>query len=142
MELGLLEILVTALVSILSGGGLVVWYREYGEQKAQDGDHSLDVAGVFQQRLQRVEDRLDEQNKQIRHLQKRESRLVAEVRVLVTRIGTLLMRLSQHEDISESERQQYLELAVDLYAQPHAGDRQAGEEPLYDEQETSDQPVP
>jgi len=141
MEFGLLESIITALVTLLSAGGAVVWYKEYGEQKVQDGDYNLDVVDVFQQRLQRVEDRLDEQSKQIRHLQKRESRLVAEVRVLITRIDTLLRRLSQHEDISESERQQYLELAVDLYTQPHAGAGQAGEEPLYEE-ESSDQPVP
>jgi len=135
--MGLLEIIITSIVTALSAGGAVVWYREYGEQQADKGDHSLDVAGVFQQRLQRVEDRLDEQSKQIRRLQKRESRLVAEVRVLITRIDTLLRRLAQHEDISESERQQYLELAIDLYA---SDDDQAGEEPLYEE--TSDQPVP
>jgi len=117
MTIGLLEIAITSIVTALSAGGAVVWYKEWGEQRAQGDDHSLDVVAIFRDRMQRVEDRVETQSTQIRALQQRESKLVAEVRVLVVRIDTLLRRLSQHEEISEKERREYLDLAVDLYTQ-------------------------
>lgn len=116
MEIGLLELIITSIVTALSAGGAVVWYKEYGEQQNDQHEQSLDVAAIFKDRMRRVEDRLQRQEKRLRKLEQRESRLVAEVRVLITRIDTLLRRLAEHEEISDEERQEYLELAIDLYA--------------------------
>ena len=115
MTFGLLEIIITSLVTALSAGGAVVWYKEYNERQGAKHDQSLDVASIFKERMRRVEDRVDTQGVRIRQLEKRESRLVAEVRVLVTRIDTLLNRLAEHEDITDEERDEYLDLAVELY---------------------------
>lgn len=110
----MLEVVITAIVSVLGGGGAVVWYKEFNERANSKDDHSLNVANserefirMLNSRLETVEAKLETQQKQMMKIQRDKSSLVADVRVLVERVRVLLSRLSSYEEIPEEERKRW-----------------------------------
>ena len=107
--------IITAVITALGSGGAVVWYKTWSSHDLQEEDQEYSQAAeLYGRRLEAVEARLDTQSDKIQRLQKRESRLAAEIRVLVTRIEMLLRRLGNYEDLTEAEWEGWVQTEVDL----------------------------
>ena len=107
--------IITALAGLVGAGGLLGYYKTWSSHSLKEEDQEYSQASeLYGRRLAAVEARLDKQSDLIQSLQKRESRLAAEIRVLVTRIEMLLRRLGNYEDLTEAEWEGWVQTEVDL----------------------------
>lgn len=104
------------LISAVVGGGAVQVYRTYVSETRRDRGQAFDqVASAshrMEERLVKVENRVDEQGKKLREAERklnrsqiRETEMQAAIDELVRRIDKLIERLSQHERIDDTERE-------------------------------------
>ena len=105
-----LATIATTVVSLLTGGGIVTWYKAHLKSDQQQHDQSLDWTDRITTRLDKVEQRLDETEAELEQSRRAKAELSTQVQLLIERIDTLLDRLQAYEDITEQERQRYKDL--------------------------------
>jgi predicted nuclease with TOPRIM domain len=124
----------TAVTGLLGGGatmGLVKLYRTYWTQQrqneAQSHNQDIELSSHLEERLTKVEGRLDAAEDELRSTKEELSRarirgdeMRASIEALVQRIDKLIDRLSEHEDVSEEEREELISPPyIDLKSNNH-----------------------
>lgn len=123
---------VWSVLSAAAGGGVVAAYRTYSEQSraddAQDHTQAMDLVEGLESRLSKVEGRLDAAESELRTTRKelsqsriRRQELRAAIEAAVRRIDRLIRRLSKHENVTEEEREELLNI-------PHVGNPEQNSE--------------
>ena len=103
------------IMSAVTGGGIVQWYRTYLSADQQGHQQELDWTDRITTRLDQVEQRLDQTEDELEQSRRAKAELSTQVQLLIERIDVLLDRLQAYEDITEQERQRYKDLPNTLH---------------------------
>ena len=99
-----------ALISAITGGGLVQWYKTHLQADQQEHTQAMDLVQTLREDVDKITERQDSVERQLAESRRAEALLTSQVQLLIERIDILLDRLEQYEDISESDRKRYTDL--------------------------------
>lgn len=98
------------LISAVTGGGLVQWYRTHLKADQQEHTQAMDLVTTLREDMGKVQQRQDKVEQELAQARHAEARLHGQVHLLIERIDTLLDRLEQYEDITQDERRRYTDV--------------------------------